>query len=357
MSKSMNQNAANTVSNDLDTMIGQMLIVGFKGHSLSENNPIVNDIKNNGIGGVILFDKDYISREKRNIIDAKQVKFLTSKLQSVSKVRLFICIDQEGGKVSRLKQENGFPIFRSANDLGKINNKDITKNEADRTGRLLKELGINFDFAPVVDINSNKLNPVIARYDRSFSPDPAVVTEHALAFIQGLHQQNIISCIKHFPGHGSSIHDSHYGFVDVTDTWKPIELKPFTKIIESHTCDSIMIGHLYNKNLDNLYPASLSQKTVTGILRKRLMFNGVIISDDLQMKAITDKYMLKQSICLSINAGVDILLFCNNISYDPNITEKVKHVIHELIDENKISLSRIKESYMRITSLKEKMKI
>jgi beta-N-acetylhexosaminidase len=204
----------------------------------------------------------------------------------------------------------------------------------------------------VVDLCSNPDNPVIARLERCFSAQPAQVTRHAQQFIQAHQDQGVISVIKHFPGHGSSQKDSHLGFVDVSTSWKPAELTPYIALIAAGKAEAIMTAHVFNATLDADHPATLSRFTITGLLRKQLGFKGVVFSDDLQMKAVTEHYGLDEAVRLAIEAGVDILLFGNNLEYDSEIVPRVVGIIRDLVAVGKISEERIDESYRRILRLK-----
>ena len=228
---------------------------------------------------------------------------------------------------------------------------------AKKLGEELAEIGINLNFAPVVDVDVYPNSPVIGALKRSFSSDPVEVTNHARAFLKGMDEEKIIGCLKHFPGHGSAATDTHKGLTDITDTWQAnAELMPYKTLISDGIVDMVMVGHLVNTKLDPEYPASLSKATITGILRNKLGFNGVVISDDLEMGAITAHYTMDEVVLLAINAGMDILLYGNNISYDPDIAAKVHSTILKLVKAGKISRERLEESYMRIRALKKQLK-
>ena len=339
----------------LDEKIGQMIKVGFRGLSVDANSEIAKDIRNYHIGGVVLFDYD-VPRDTalRNIASPEQVQNLVQELQSVSDTPLIIAIDQEGGRVARLKTKYGFEKSVSAQYLGSLQNADSTRKYARQTGETLSELGINTNLAPVVDLNINTENPVIGGIERSYSADPETVTRQARIYIETLHDYGIITTLKHFPGHGSSKADSHLGVVDVTEYWQEEELVPYRNLIESGTADIVMTAHIFNARLDSTYPATLSQPIITGILRDSLGFEGVVMSDDLQMKAIRTQYGLKETIKMSIEAGVDMLSFANNSIYDEEIAAKAHRIIKELIDEGTLSEVRIDQSYRRIMQLKRK---
>jgi len=346
--------ASPCTKDSLSIKIGQMLMIGFRGLDARSAKGIDADIRNRGVGGVVLFDYDVPSSSPvRNIESPEQVARLTSELQGMASIPLFIAIDQEGGRISRLKPSRGFPPSESAAHLGAVDNPDSTKLAAGTTAGLLKSLNINMDLAPVVDLNTNPDNPVIGRLERSFSRNPRVVTRHAGMFIDSFRASGIIPVLKHFPGHGSSTTDTHKGFTDVTGTWSKEELKPYRNLIRDGYDDPVMTAHVFNRRLDDLYPATLSEAVVTGVLRRKLGFRGVVISDDMQMKAISGQYGLETAIRLAINAGVDILIFGNNTgTYDPDIAEKATGIIRSLVTGGEVTPERIDESYRRVMSLK-----
>ncbi|MDY0043496.1 MAG: glycoside hydrolase family 3 N-terminal domain-containing protein [Syntrophales bacterium] len=344
-------------SDCLDAKIGQMILVGFRGLLVDEGSPIVRDIRSKTIGGVILFDYDVPSGSHvRNIQSPHQVKTMVKKLKSFSDVPLFVAIDQEGGKVSRLKSCYGFPDSVSASFLGHADNLDETSRTAEITAQTLKDLGINVNFAPVVDLNRNPENPVIGELERSYSPDSSVVIRHARATIDAFHRYGVLCAIKHFPGHGSSDSDSHEGFVDVTDSWAPEELLPFEALIRLKKADFVMTAHVMNRKLDPLWPATLSTHILSGILRINLVYTGVVISDDLQMGAIRLNYSLERAIYRAILAGCDMLVFANNSIYDEMIASRAHSIIRKLVlQKNLISPARINTSYKRIMALKSRL--
>lgn len=341
----------------LDIKLGQMLMVGFRGTEIDSADDIRWAITDGKIGGVILFDYDVERKSpRRNIVSHAQLKRLIRRLQDLSDIPLFVAIDQEGGRVNRLKEKFGFPKTISQAELGKIDNISRTFEAGKRTGELLQTLGINLNFAPVVDVNVNPNNPVIGKLERSFSREWKAVAAHGIALIEGLHESNVLSAVKHFPGHGSSTGDSHEGFTDVTLTWQPLELEPFKHIIESGLCDVVMTAHIFNARLDSVWPATLSTRTITEILRDSLGYDGVVITDDLQMRAITENYASETAITKAIEAGADILLFGNNAgSYDGTIAHKAITTLRRLVDRGIISPERITKSFQRIMKLKQRL--
>jgi len=348
-----------TAKASLHDMVGQMLLVGFRGMEVTPESPVMRDIMQYNVGGLILFDYDVALKSKeRNIRDRAQVKALTASLQQAARMPLFIAIDQEGGRVARLKAAHGFPATPSAAVLGN-GTVEATRKAGETVGRMLAEVGVNWDYAPVLDVNVNPDCPVIGKLGRSFSADPKVVAEHGAAFAEGLNAHGVIACLKHFPGHGSSAADSHLGVTDITSTWSFKELKPFKTVLEQGARNglrtAVMTGHLFNARLDAEYPATLSRSIIGGILREQMRYDGVIITDDMQMKAIADAYGLEEAVERAIHAGADMLLFGNNISYDADIVPKVTRIILRLVDTKRISRQRVQRSYERIQSLKAGM--
>jgi beta-N-acetylhexosaminidase len=342
---------------NLEHKIGQLFLIGFQGDSIDISHPIVADIQQRNLGGVILFDRFLAgqdpTQERNNIKSATQVKTLTSALQGLSRTPLLIAVDQEGGKVRRLKPELGFPATASGAELGQKNDTTLTTIHSATTADMLQALGINLNLAPVVDLNSFPENPVIGQLDRSFSAQPDRVIEHAGAWIKAHKQRGIISCLKHFPGHGSSRTDSHLGFTDISETWTEAELTPYRELIGSGTAEVIMTGHLFNKILDPIHPATLSPLIIGNILRQQLHFTGVVVSDDLQMKGITNLYGLEEAACLALAAGIDLLIIGNNLEYDPDILARVIPAVQRAIGRGAITEELIDNAYARVQRLKE----
>ncbi|MDP3696314.1 MAG: glycoside hydrolase family 3 N-terminal domain-containing protein [Desulfocapsaceae bacterium] len=340
---------------NLEQKIGQLFLIGFQGDNIDASHPIAADITQRNLGGVILFDRSLATKQAHNNIQsADQVKLLAATLQGLAHTPLFIGVDQEGGKVRRLKPELGFPATASAAELGQKNDMTLTAIHAATTADTLQALGINLNLAPVVDVNSFAANPVIGRLDRSFSPSPETISTHASEWIKVHRTRGVLSCLKHFPGHGSSRTDSHLGFTDITGTWSPEELQPYKDLIKSGLADAIMTGHLFHKELDPTYPATLSTRIIANLLRQELQFSGMVISDDLQMKAITDRYGLEEAACLALAAGVDLLIIGNNLDYNPDILARIIPAILQAIRSGKLQEKMIHEAYARIQQLKKK---
>lgn len=342
----------------LESMIGQMMMVGFRGMEIDADGKswIVEDIIERNLGGIILFDYDVPqSRPVRNVSSPEQLKSLVSSLQNLTEAPLMIAIDQEGGRVNRLKTRFGFPETVSQQYLGRLNNPDSTRYHAARIAETLAELGVNINFSPVVDVNSNPDNPVIGRLERSFSADPELVTRHSGIMLDAYRERGVWGTVKHFPGHGSAWNDSHFGMADVTETWDESELIPYKKLFENGSAQLVMSAHIFNENWSTEHPATLLSEIMTGMLRDELGFDGLLFSDDMQMGAITDYYGLEQALELAVNAGIDVLVFANNSVYDPEITQKAIEIISQKVEEGLIPESRIRESYDRIQAFKEQL--
>lgn len=336
----------------LEYKVGQMIMMGINDRKLIEEKDVLREeISSGKTGGIIYFEKNISPTYSKEML-----KKMSIDLQALSKIPLFISIDEEGGKVHRLKEKFGMIKMPSAGYLGKLNNLDSTIFYNRQLAALMSELGINLNFAPDVDLALNANNPVIAKVERSFGADPALVSVHAKACIKAHHEYGVKTVIKHFPGHGSSATDSHYGLTDITKQWQFIELLPYKEVIQSGSCDAVMTAHIVNCRLDTTcLPATLSKVIMTDILRGVLGFDGVIFSDDMQMHAISKNYGLENAIKLSILAGVDVLVFGNNVtqSYRTTATE-VHAILMKLVKSGEISEARVTESFQRIMALKEK---
>ena len=329
-----------------------MLIIGFNGQEISKNDTLKALIQN-GLGGVILFDQYIDNKTKdKNISNPKQLKELTSSLQNISKTPLMICIDQEGGKVARLKEQKGFSVTKSAKTISSVSTNEA-KIEYESLALELQKLGINCNFAPLVDLGINKDSKIIYGLDRTYGEDIETVVKYGEIFMDALDNHQIISVLKHFPGHGSAKGDSHEGFVDISSTWNEIELSPYKQLL--HKTNMIMSAHVYNSKLDEKYPSTLSYATNTKLLREHLGFNGVLITDDLQMLAIKKHYPKEKAIELAINSGADMLMYCNQLS-DDNTKETIE-MMEYLVLSNKVKMERILEANKRIDKLLSRISI
>ncbi len=324
--------------------VGQLFQVGF--HSKTIDKEIEDLIENYHIGGVIYFS--------RNIENLEQTASLSKNLQELAlkngaAIPLFISVDQEGGKVRRIKDLTYFP----ANiEIGATGDKELSRKIAVSTAKELKKLGINVNLAPVLDVNNNPVNPVIG--ERSFGADPELVAEMGLAYIEGLQSQGIIATAKHFPGHGDTEVDSHFDLPVINharERLDQVELYPFKKAIEVGV-DTIMVGHIHFSALEpeTAIPATLSKAVLNDLLREELNFEGVIITDDMEMGAIKNSFGIVEGTVKTIEAGSDIVLISHSYA-------KQKQAIEALIkavENGRISEKRIEESLRRIIKLKGK---
>ncbi len=337
----------------LDIKIGQMIMIGINNRTaVADTDALLKEIKQQKLGGVLLFEKNIAPEHSE-----KELKKLIHHLQKGAPIPLFVSIDEEGGLVHRLKPKYGFVEMPSAAHLGTLGNPDSTLFYNRRLAKELHELGFNYNYAPTLDMAVNPENTVIVKRERSFSNDPAIVSQQAQLCIQAHHENKVRTILKHFPGHGSSTADSHLGIVDVSETWSFRELLPYYNVLASGSVDAVMTAHLINKRWDpSMLPATLSERTVTGILRGLLGFNGVVFSDDMQMYAISKNYGFENAIEMAVNAGVDVLMFGNNVSKETKAVSAsdVHTVIKNLVLSGKIARERIDESYRRVLRLKAK---
>jgi beta-N-acetylhexosaminidase len=344
--------------------IGQMLILGFEGKAIGEISDIEKAILQENLGGVILFDYDVkTKRFDKNIKNPLQVKKLNEDLQKITQdanqhhkrlnIPLFISVDYEGGMVNRLKEEKGFAKTLSPQLVAQL---PLEKANilAHQMAKTLKTLGFNLNYAPLLDVNINPQSPAIGKLGRSFSDSPQIVVNYARVMAKAMKNQNIGYVFKHFPGHGSAKEDSHHGFVDVSTTWRNKELIPYKNLLDDDAM--VMTAHIINRNMDSdMLPATLSRKIVSNVLRQELGFDGLIISDDMQMKAISDNYGLEQALVLAINAGVDVFIFGNQLTTKPMSAKKFIDIVEQEVNRGSIKQSTIEQSFRRIVAQKKKL--
>ena len=289
----------------LISRLGDLLLVGFHGTAGEGDAELERLLCETRAGGVLLFG--------RNVRTPEQVASLTgwmaARAQACAGRPLLVGVDAEGGRVMRLGTSAGYTDTLSHRELGDAGDLVVTELEARRIGGRLRRAGIQWNLAPVVDVGYNAANPVIVGANRSFAAEPAAGVAHARAYLAGMHAAGVLTALKHFPGHGGSFKDSHLGFVDVTDTADAtIELAPYQALMADGLVDSVMTAHVFNRRLDRRYPATLSRATIGGLLRERLGWRGVVVSDDLRMGAIEQHYGRDDAAVLALGAGVDVLL-------------------------------------------------
>jgi len=320
--------------------LGQLFIIGLTGTELSKAEE--DFLVNNNIGGIVLMGRNSQTPEQTHKLCCSIQKL---RHQTKYKTPFFISVDMEGGRVARLKEP--FTQWPPLKKLGEIDSPSLAFNMAMSMGRELRAVGINIDFAPCVDVLSNSNNKVIG--DRSLSSDAEIVAKMSSALIRGYMKSELITCAKHFPGHGNTMVDSHEDLPTEDaniERLNSIELVPFRKAIRSRV-DLIMMSHVLFKSIDATYPASLSV-VINKLLREELRYRGLIITDDLDMKALTRHWSVEEIAIKAIEAGNDLLLYCN----EPSVPPRAIDAIEKAVSETRISLARIEDSYQRISKLK-----
>ncbi len=320
--------------------IGQLFMVGFLGTSVTPD--LAAFLKHYRPGGVILFS--------RNLESLEQIVELTNELQRCSPHSpLLISIDQEGGRVSRLPK--GFTIFPPCEVLGRCNSGALAYAAAATIAKELRAVGINMNMAPVLDVNSNPDNPVIG--DRAFGSTPEVVSQLALATIDGLQDQRVAACGKHFPGHGDTHADSHKELPIVSasrERLERVEFPPFRRAAAAGVV-SMMTAHVLYQALDARFPATLSADIITGLLRNDFRYDGVVLTDDLEMQAIADHYGVGDAAVRALSAGCDVVLICKDRDREIAAFEAVE----KAIESGTITHDRLEQSVARIQRLKQRL--
>lgn len=345
----------------LRQQIGQMLMMGFDGMDIQDNSPVKHWLSGDGLGGVLLFDFDVAeNRPGKNISSQQQVAQLNQKLKALcaddDELPLFIAIDYEGGAVDRLKHVAGCPKTLTPAQLARLSDRELSA-QCESMANTLRSLGFNLNFAPTLDLNLNSEAGIIGKLQRSFSDQPADVARVADRFVQIFADHGITCCYKHFPGHGSATGDTHEGFVDVSDTFQRQELEPYASLIGNTQYPAmIMTAHVINKQLDpSGLPATLSPAILNTLLREKMGYDGVIISDDLQMNAISKHFSLEDSLRMTINAGADMVIIANQLG-NVSATEVID-LIENLVNNKAIPLARITQAWQRIVRLKQMLKV
>ncbi len=362
------------VNRGIKEMIAQMIMIGFKEAEVADDTPVVRAIRGSSLGGVVLYNielKCFLKEQQKNpaltrfegakicpknVISREQLKALTSELKGYSRIPLLIAADQEGGEVLRLGPAAGFPERESPKVLGGKDDVAETAATAEGMAMDLKQNGINLNLAPVVDLNLNPEAPV-ARNGRSFGDNPQLVYRHAQVFIEAHRKHGVFTTLKHFPGKGSIGKDTHYEIADVTDSYQEQEVYPFSRLIEEGWADLIMTSHIHHRGWDEKYPVTLSSKVLRGLLREKLGFRGVIISDDLQMGAIGTQFTLEDACILAVQAGVDILMASNNSPEgdDPQLFSRIFESLVRGAEQGRISQTMIEASHGRLMELKKRL--
>lgn len=338
----------------LEQMAGQMIVVGFQGDDVDDASVVAlrEQLAQGRLGGVMFL--------KTNVKSLAAVGAMNAAFRAASPELLpFITLDQEGGAVERLTKDVGFTEIPNAASIAATNTPEQAEAIYAKMAESIAELGFSVNFGPVADVNLNADNQVIAKFGRAFSADPAVVAAYDEAFIRAHHAAGLLTALKHFPGHGSSTADSHEGFVDITQTWQDSELDPYRTMIGDDVVDMVMIGHLYHAGYADKgtqTPASLSRQWITGVLRETLAYDGVVISDDLEMGAIRDHYTLEQTVTMGVRAGMDVLLFSNTADYRAGLGQEILDILLAEAQADPAFAERIEQSYERIVALKARIR-
>lgn len=345
--------ASPAAAQSLEEMAGQMILVGFDGDGPDDAgvSAVVDDLEAGRLGGVMYL--------KKNVASLATVREMNALFRDAAPMLPpFITLDQEGGAVERLTKDVGFAEIANAATIAARNTPEQARAIYARMAQGIAEQGFSVNFGPVADLDTNPNNQIIARFGRAFSDDPDVVAAYGRAFIRAHHQAGLLTALKHFPGHGSSTADSHEGFVDITRSWEPRELDPYRVLIGEGLADMVMVGHLYHADYadaDGQTPSSLSPRWIDGVLRDELGFDGVVISDDLEMGAIRDHFSLKETVTMAVRAGMDILLFSNTADYRPGLAQEVLDILLAEAGADPAFAARIEESYARIAALKARL--
>lgn len=335
----------------LEEKVGQLLMVHFHGREANQDAKLL--IQELHVGGIIYY------KWANQLSSAAQVQNLSTSLQKLARIPLLIAVDQEGGRVNRL--EEGFTLFPSNLIVAKTNQPELSKNVAFAIGQELRSVGINMNLSPVVDINSNPSNPVIGT--RSFSSEADVVTLFAKYALQGYREAGIISCLKHFPGHGDVAVDSHQELPILHRTkqqLEQLELLPFYQLADQ--ADSIMTAHILLPALDSQNCATLSKKILTDLLREEMGFQGVVVSDSLVMKGLLSNcYRIEEAAISAINAGCDLLILGGKqlhaqteLELSIEKIQKIYSALLQAVQTGIISKQRLEQAVQRILSLKNK---
>jgi beta-N-acetylhexosaminidase len=327
---------------DNDRLAGAVLVGGFDGTEAPQE--LLARLGDGRLAGVTLF--------KRNIVDAAQVAGLVAALAGASRAGgqspPLVSIDQEGGRVARLKSPViTLPPMRA---LGERDDPALTRRALRALGLQLRALGCTTDFAPVADVDSNPANPVIG--DRSFSRDPEACARHVKAAVEGLRDAGVLGCAKHFPGHGDTSVDSHAGLPRVAhgiERLEQVELVPFRAV--AREVASVMVAHVVYAGVDRDNPASLSRAVVDGILRQRMQYDGVAMTDDLQMMAIRRTYGHARAVELAIRAGIDLAMLAHNAQF----AREAIHHLARTAERDATLRRRLEESAARVARMRDKL--
>ena len=322
------------MADSIEREVSELVCIGFDGHALTDE---ATDLLRGGVRAVIHF--------ARNYADAAQIAAVNRTVRDAAGREVLVTVDHEGGRVQRFRDAH-FPALPSGREMGE-GGEAAARQAGERAGEALRAAGFNMNLAPVLDVDSNPANPVIGA--RSFGASPARVAACAVAYAQGLRSRGVAACGKHFPGHGDTSVDSHLDLPRLPHAMErldKIELPPFRAAIAAGV-DAIMTAHVLFEAIDATVPATLSRTVVTGLLRERLGFDGLVITDDFEMQAIADRFEVGEAAVRAIEAGCDHVLVCHRIDRQRRVIEALAHAVRT----GRIPLERVKKSANRLANL------
>lgn len=329
-----------------DEMIGNMLLLGFNGAAADAESArnLARHISAGRAAGACFLGHNTRTRAG--------IEGLTSLFASAGKrAHPLIAVDQEGGFVQRLGTKNGYPAIPSAKDVSTGSSPEEAQAVYARMAATLRAAGFTLNLAPVVDLGFEPRNPIVAKYGRAFGKDGVTVARYAGAFVAGHRSQGVLTALKHFPGHGSTLVDSHARPVDLTPTWRDDELVPYRELSKQGLADIVMSGHLSHAGLTGGVPATLSEVAIEGLLRRQIGFRGVVMTDDLDMAAIRSTMPLMDAVVRAIAAGNDLLLLSNSASPDPELPQRVIAAVKTAVADGRIPRGRLEAAATRLARL------
>lgn len=333
-----------------DRMVAEMLVLGFNGASseAAGAQTIARHLQAGRIGGVCFLGHNTRSRAG--------VEGLTRLFHaSATRSKPLVAVDQEGGAVQRLGAKIGYDAVPAAQAVAARNSPREAQAIYARMAHALKSAGFNLNLAPVVDLGREPRNPIVAKFGRAFGKDGATVARYAAAFIAGHRSQGVLTALKHFPGHGSTLVDSHKRPVDLTGTWRPDELEPYRALVRAGMVDIVMSGHLSHAKLTGGEPATLSRSAIEGLLRRDIGYRGAVMTDDLDMAAIRSSYALPDAVVRAIAAGNDLILLSNSLKPDPDLPQAAAGAVREAVAQGRIPPGRLEEAAQRVAALKARI--
>lgn len=333
-----------------------MVLVGFRGLTPHEAEPTLRQIRAGSIGAVVLYDVDAQSGERRNIASPQQLSKLVEAIKEAGQIPPLVTVDAEGGFFQKLRPRHGFAPTASAGDMGERNDLAFTRSNAGVIADMLVDAGIDMNLAPVVDF----LNVTASYYSlvrRTIAPDSALVIAHAREFVLTHRERGILTTLKHFPGMRGALTPYSPGLNEKIEDWSEEELEPFRVLIAEGLADAVLTTRVVYPQIDPGVPACLSKKIVGGMLRSDLGYDGVAISDPMEMQAVWDAFGFEAGTILAVNAGIDFVLLCQVSSIVPYCDDRVDEMIRVLSDavaRGDVAESRIDEACRRILTLKSR---